>query len=222
MHTTGVCAIIDSSFTGRRPTSSSISSRVEGLHPSALLRRLTETVSGTDSSLSRVGGLHSSAPLFLFADQLETFLRESGSSLRESEKDQVKLLARKLRDIRGCHSPLAPHHTASIIQGRIDALEEGASTLIPGGYNTESGGHFMLYEVKRTGPDSYSFCIFNTGEGTTRYSYTDQCRILAYKNLKKSQVTDATFLLELMRHRCLKAEDTIAGVYSTLGDCSLA
>jgi hypothetical protein len=212
MHTTGVCAIIDSSSTGRRSTFS----RVEELHPSALLRRLAKTVSGTGSTLSRVGGLYPSAPLFLLADQLETFLRESGCSLSESEKDQVKSLARKLRDIRNCHNPLAPESTASIIQGRIDALEEGASTLIPGGYNTNSGGHFMLYEVKRTGPDSYSFCIFNTGEGTTPYLRTDQCRILAYQNLKKNHVTDMTFLRELMGHRCKKAEHTITGVYSTL------
>lgn len=44
--------------------------------------------------------------------------------------------------------------------------EIGDLFLLPGGYNGEVLGHAVLYEIKKTGPDTCSFTIINTGLGS--------------------------------------------------------
>jgi len=66
-----------------------------------------------------------------------------------------------------CESEHALRKMATQLAVSLISLEPGKSVLLPGGWHGPRGaiGHSMLYEIKREEDGTYSFTIFNSGEG---------------------------------------------------------
>lgn len=58
------------------------------------------------------------------------------------------------------------------VQQQIYGLKPGEELILPGGYNSSSGGHALLYIIKRQEDGRFTFTIVNTGEGVGTYSGT--------------------------------------------------
>ncbi len=101
--------------------------------------------------------------------------------------------------------------------------------LIPGGYMNDEGGHAVVFAVRRTSLNGYEFVVLNTGEGSTRDTWSwewfkrlfwgDQSiEPLAFQNLSKEAVIDQEFLIKLLNFTCGNCPnyDPINELYETI------
>ncbi len=103
------------------------------------------------------------------------------------------------------HQPFnksAYQHYIDTLSNEIKTLSVGATHLFPGGWQTESGGHAMLYRFKKTDNDTLIFEVIQSGEGIGYHEQHSSIEKELYAPLKSFSInlktlTEKTFETEL-------------------------
>lgn len=110
----------------------------------------------------------------------------------------------------------------------IRKLEVNQSLIIPGGCRDMTGGHMVVFEVRRKSEKEFSFAVFNTGEGCelgvnfdlldyVSFKYFNKAPVPIYANLPIDAVSNPKFLADLIPIHLIPSSDhTMKLIYDTI------
>jgi hypothetical protein len=147
---------------------------------------------------------------FSFSRQLQLMVSSirrfaENESLATHEVQLIKKLAIKIEKCNEIEKFIVNKPYPSAEDLYLDFLREADSeggALIPGGCQ---GNHAMLYQIKRTGDEEYTFTILNTGRGVKRHHYhvgdEKTQTSLTWSCLTSMQIANTQFLQDLITFR---------------------